>query len=120
MSDELWEYIKRTTKPLIKNKINYIVPQHISIKHKELIPYTLDLHGYTIQEAYDILKEFVYKHYLNHTKYIIVITGKGTPDKESFIHYEIKNWLETDSFKVYVKDFEWINGNGALKIFFKK
>ena len=54
MSDELWEYIKRTTKPLVKIKKDYVASsKYIPIKYKKPLSYVLDLHGYTIQEAYE-------------------------------------------------------------------
>ena len=114
---EIWESLKKSVKPLAKKQ----VVQHL-IKHKFIIkndtrPYCLDLHGYTIQEAYNKLKDFIVYHKDNKTKYITIITGKGSLDKESLIHSEIENWISNPFFKNYIKTFEWINGNGALRIY---
>lgn len=115
---KLWENIKKTVRPLAKRQVvEYLYFHNIKVQPGTIIPYTLDLHGYTIQEAYDKLQEFVIQHIENKTKYITVITGKGSPNKESLIHKEIKNWLDNIFFKNYVKSFEWINGNGALRIY---
>ena len=117
----LWEDIKAHTKPLVKRQVvKQFIRKYIQVNLTGPISYTLDLHGYTVQEAYNKLQDFVYNHYENESRYITVITGKGTPEKESFIHYEIKSWLETEVFKKYLKNYEWTNGNGALKIFLKK
>ena len=40
-------------------------------------------------------------------------------DKESLIHSEIEDWFETRYFSPYIREYEWINGNGALKIFLR-
>ena len=117
---DLWEQIKKQTKPLVKKQVvKHLIVKDIPIHYKKHYNYVLDLHGYTIQDAYELLQKFMEYHYKNKTKYVTVITGKGTPERESFIHYEIKNWLKSRLFIIYVKNFEWINGNGALKIFLK-
>lgn len=115
---ELWENIKKSVKPLVKHQVaKHLIYKNIPIRCGIIIPYNLDLHGYTIQEAYIKLKSFVLYHYENNTKYIIVITGKGTPEKESLIHSEIEGWLNNPFFKNYIRDYEWINGNGAMRIY---
>ena len=120
MDDELWEKIKRETKPLVKKRVvkqfNYKI---IPIKYEYELPYILDLHGYTIQDAYFKLIDFITHHRNRKTKYVIVITGKGNLDRESLIHSEIENWFETKQFNSYIREYEWINGNGALKIFLR-
>ena len=115
----LWNNIKDKVIPLEKNIVKELPFCHISIEYPKPIIYILDLHGYTIQEAYDQLKIFINKHKERKSKYIIVITGKGKITKEGVIHKEIKDWLLTKEFKEKIKSSEWINGNGALKIFLK-
>lgn len=115
---DLWENIKKSVKPLVKHQVaKQLIYKNIPIQCGIIIPYNLDLHGYTIQEAYIKLKSFILYHFENKTNYIIVITGKGTPEKESLIHSEIKGWLDNPFFKKYVRGFEWINGNGAMRIY---
>ena len=115
---DLWENIKKSVKPLVKHQVaKQLIYKNIPIRCGTIVPYNLDLHGYTIQEAYIKLKSFILYHSENKTKYIIVITGKGTPEKESLIHSEIEGWLDNPFFKKYVREFEWINGNGAMRIY---
>ena len=114
---ELWENIKKTVKPLAKKPVVQLLIKHKFIIKNDTRPYCLDLHGYTIQEAYNKLKDFIVYHKDNKTKYITIITGKGSIDKESLIHSEIENWISNSFFKNYIKTFEWINGNGALRIY---
>ena len=116
---ELWENIKKTVKPLAKKQVvQHLSRRYIEVK-QDYIPYTIDLHGYTVHDAYLNLIDFISYHYHNGTKYITIITGKGTPEKESFIHFEIKTWLNSRVFKKYLKNFEWLNGNGALRIYLR-
>lgn len=115
----LWNEVKNKVTPIKKNIVKELPFYHISIEYPKPLVYILDLHGYTIQEAYDKLKIFINKHKEHKSKYIIVITGKGRITKEGAIHKEIKDWLLTKEFKEKIKSSEWINGNGALKIFLK-
>ena len=118
---ELWETIKKSVKPLVKHQVVKQLPKrYIIVKQKYGFPYTIDLHGYTVHDAYLKLLDFIIYHFHEKTKYITVITGKGTPEKESLIHSEIKTWLNSKVFKMYVKNFEWINGNGALRIYLSR
>lgn len=116
---KLWNEVKNKTIPIIKNLIHDQPTHHLKVSYKTFLPYILDLHGYTIQEAYNKLNAFIDKHIIYKTKYITVITGKGSYTKEGLIHKEIENWLSTKVFNTKIKNFEWINGNGALKIFLK-
>jgi len=115
---ELWENIKKSIKPLVKHQVaKQLIENYIKIKHKNTISYTIDLHGYTVHNAYLELLDFIIYHYHEKSKYITVITGKGNPQKESLIHSEIEGWLSNPLFKNYIRDFIWINGNGAMRIY---
>ena len=126
LSDEdiadIWKSVIENVKPLhVDNKYTYIKPVNKTKLKKEIeyIPYELDLHGYSVQEAYENILDFIKKHYENKSKYITIVTGKGTDKKEGLIHKEIINWFDTDEFISYIKNYEWINNNGALKIWLK-
>lgn len=126
LSDEdiadIWKSVIENVKPLhVDNKYTYIKPVNKTKLKKEIeyISYELDLHGYSVQEAYENILDFIKKHYENKSKYITIVTGKGTDKKEGLIHKEIINWFDTDEFISYIKNYEWINNNGALKIWLK-
>ena len=126
LSDEdiadIWKSVIENVKPLhVDNKYTYIKPVNKTKLKKEIeyISYELDLHGYSVQEAYENILDFIKKHYENKSKYITIITGKGTDKKEGLIHKEIIDWFDTDEFILYIKNYEWINNNGALKIWLK-
>ena len=46
-------------------------------KNKNLKKRSIDLHGYTLDEANKAIKEFIYKSYEEKVNKLIVITGKG-------------------------------------------
>ena len=117
---DIWNQLISNVIPLKQTKIKSEQPKLYFKKVRQKIKYVLDLHGYIIQEAYNKTIDFLIKHYNLHTKYIIVITGKGNINKEGLIHSEIENWLNNKQFCNYIKSYEWINGNGALKIYLKR
>ena len=126
MNDDisLWEAIKKTLKPLIKNRATEPVsfPKRLRVRAapaRELLN-TLDLHGLTVEEAYQTLRQFMILHVRANSKVITIITGKGTHQKEGQIHHEIMHWLETPFFRDKINAVEWLNGGGALKIRLKK
>ena len=86
----LWESIKATLSPLTKkgNKEPSPLPPRLRVRRapeRELLP-TLDLHGLTVEQAYQSLRRFIMLHIRANTKLITVITGKGSPAKEGQIH----------------------------------
>lgn len=117
---DLWKQLISTVIPLKQTKVKTEVHKQYFKKVIYEISYVLDLHGYTVQEAYDKLIDFLTRHYTKHTKYITVITGKGNINKEGLIHREVEDWLTSKRFYNYIRSYEWINGNGALKIYLKR
>jgi DNA-nicking Smr family endonuclease len=48
---------------------------------------TLDLHGMTVQQAFNSVRMFVEEHWSEGSKYIVVITGKSGKIAEEFIDW---------------------------------
>ena len=117
---DIWNQLISTVIPLKQTRVKTEVHKQYFKKVIYEISYVLDLHGYTVQEAYDKLIDFLTRHYTKHTKYITVITGKGNISKEGLIHSEIVDWLDTNILKQYIKSYEWTNDSGALKIYLKR
>ena len=120
----LWDAIKKTIKPLTKDRAVEPVPfpkkLRVRAAPQRILMNTLDLHGLTVEEAYQTLCRFFTIHLRENSKTIVVITGKGTKEKEGLIHKEIKNWLETPSFSEKINQVRWLNGGGALEIILKR
>lgn len=72
----------------------------------------LDLHGKTLNQAYELCNEFIYDHYTSNTKNITIITGKS-----GLINKEFIMWLETNR---YVKSYRKLPNEGSYKLTLKK
>ncbi len=77
----------------------------------------IDLHGKTEFQAYEIIKNFIKKSYLNNLKSIIIITGKGTNNKGK-LKLKTPLWLKSEELSRFVVGFETMpqnkGGDGAL------
>ncbi|MBQ7412704.1 MAG: Smr/MutS family protein [Alphaproteobacteria bacterium] len=125
-SDELslWENIKKTLKPLLNRQVREPVsfPKRLRVNGvpERVLMTTLDLHGLTVQEAYQTLRRFLMIHCRENTKNVTIITGKGSKEKEGLIHREIKNWLDTPFFQEKIIAAKWLNGGGALELHLRR
>jgi DNA-nicking Smr family endonuclease len=55
----------------------------------------IDLHGMTLQAAHAALRRFVELQAGTGKRCLLVITGKGAPDRPSKLRQEVPLWLET-------------------------
>ena len=96
---------------------------------------TIDLHGYTLDEANKTIENFVKKAFLNNVNKLIVVTGKGLHsenDKDpyvskdlSILKYSVPDFILKDnnlmSMINEIKDAKIEDGGGgAFYIFLKK
>ena len=104
-------------------------------KKKFISTQSIDLHGYTLEEANKIIEKFILKAYSDKINKLIVITGKGLHSQNeknpyvskdlSILKYSvpefIRNNIELMKIIYEIKDAE-INdgGSGAFYIFLKK
>jgi len=120
----LWESIKKTLKPLVSGRVKEPRPfpkkLRVHAVPERVLMVTLDLHGMTVEEAYQTLKQFIAVHVREGSHLITVVTGKGSPQKEGLIHHEIQNWLDTSFFRDKIQAIRWLNGGGALEIRLKR
>ena len=123
----LWEAFTKTVKPLgTKSKLKgfgsrLIQPLGFRPKIKPVIPVVLDLHGFTLQEAYALFIRFLDYHSKNGTKKIVVITGKGKEGK-GLLKAEFPKWLENGVIKEKIVDFKMplLGGGGAFELVLKQ
>ncbi len=95
---------------------------------------SIDLHGYTLEEANDQISKFIENCYLNKVKKINVITGKGMRSKNlddpyqskdlSILKYSVPEYIKNSSelmSKIIKIDFDSINSpsKGSFVIFLK-
>ena len=93
----------------------------------------IDLHGYSLLEAYEKFKKEVKKTYEKNKRCILVITGKGlhvnTNNPEPKLFYgKIKNaivsWIEEEDLKKYILTYQDAGldygGDGAIFVYLRK
>ena len=95
----------------------------------------IDLHGYTLEEANNFIKEIIDKYYIEGVNKINVITGKGTRSKNkndpyqstdySILKYSVPNFIKTNSDlmkKIKKINFDEIENTnkGSFEIYLKK
>ena len=96
---------------------------------------SIDLHGYTLENANIAISDFINKCYLEGTKNIQVITGRGSRSKNkedpylskdlSILKYSVPNYIKNNSElmkKVKELDFDYVNdiSQGTFNILLKK
>ncbi len=116
----VWEEFKLS---LIQTKKGHVldIPKRLSVSYAPEIPtsYQIDLHGLTVQEAFDKVRKSLASHYKRGARRILIITGKGTMGK-GLIKNEFAGWLENPKLKEYVRSWCWQNSGGAALIHLKK
>lgn len=92
-----------------------IMPKPVRRKKPKKINQTIDLHGLTLQQAYDLTKTTVEACVANKTKMLTVITGKSGQISREFLYWlqSIKNIKRIDPIVDKSKQI------GSYKIVFK-
>lgn len=101
---------------------------------KEIKSKTLDLHGNTLENANQLVKNFILNSYSQGIKELIIITGKGLRSKNiedpykskdlSILKYSIPEFIKSDEeimskiFKINLIDIDSLN-KGSFKIILK-
>ena len=116
----LWEEIKASVKP-VKRQVKKDPPKRLRVvRGVSPNPKTfLDLHGLTVQQAFEAYVTFITKAYRAGYMTVMIITGRGTTGK-SLIKNEFENWLEHPKIKSHIRSYQWQNRGGAVKIHLKK
>ena len=96
---------------------------------------TIDLHGYTLEEANKTIEEFIQKSFVEKINKLTVVTGKGLHSQNekdpyvsknlSILKYSVPEFIENNkSLMNIINDIKDANiedgGSGAFYIFLKK
>ncbi len=96
---------------------------------------SIDLHGYTLEQANKVIEDFIKKSYLDGVKKLIVVTGKGLHSQNekdpyvskdlSILKYSVPEFLSTNrslmNIIYEIKDAKIENGGaGAFYIYLRK
>jgi len=118
--EQLWEEVKATVKP-VKRRVKRDLPKRLRVVRGAPKPpkTILDLHGQTVQEAFESTNKFIQKARRAGLKEITIITGRGTTGK-ALIKNEFSGWLENPTLSPHIRQHQWQNRGGAIKISLKK
>lgn len=118
--EQAWEEVKSTVKP-VKRRVKHDLPKRLRVVRKVIaLPKTiLDLHGQTVQEAFDATNAFIKRARRAGLKEITIITGRGTTGK-ALIKNEFEGWLDNPKLNPHIRTHQWQNRGGAVKISLKR
>ena len=136
MTDKLSDKDKKDWKKFIESneKIEFKDVEY-SNSEKKVIEKTIDLHGYTLEEANKKIFEYIENCFLNNVYKINIITGKGLRSKNlndpyqsndlSILKYSVPNFIKNNSElmdKILKIDFASVNSplKGNFDIILKK
>ena len=124
-----WENFVKSDEKIENKDINNLN------KEKPFFEKTIDLHGYTLEEANKKIFEYIENCYLDNIDKINIITGKGLRSKNiddpyksndlSILKYSVPNFIQNNSelmSKILKIDFDSVNSpsKGNFDIFLKK
>ena len=122
-----WQNFLESSEKLQSKDVDQLKNQIISER-------SIDLHGYTLEDANKKISEFIEYCYVNKVKKIIVITGKGMRSKNiedpyqskdlSILKYSVPEYIKNNNQlmnKIIKIDFESVNSpsKGNFDIFLK-
>ncbi len=106
----------------IKNFKSNPISRTIFNRPQENYPKILDLHGFVIDDGYQMLRFFLEKHYNLESRMVLVITGNNQTG-QSFKN-KVPRWLQEAPFTTYIASYKQAEPNqggaGALVIYLKK
>jgi DNA-nicking Smr family endonuclease len=106
-----------------------------SIKEKNFVTKSIDLHGYTLEEANNSIQDFINKSYEDNINKLIVVTGKGLHSNNeknpyvskelSILKYSVPEFIKKNIDLVKkISEIKSANiedgGNGAFYIYLKR
>ena len=135
MNNNLTDKDKRDWNTFLKSD-DKLPNKDLKNKEKKLFKtQSIDLHGYTLQKANEVVESFIDKNYKQGTNKLVIVTGKGLHSKNesdpfvskdlSILKYSVPEFIKnneelmkkiTDIKEADVKD----GGSGALYVYLKK
>ncbi len=135
MNKKLSNNDKKNWEEFITGKEKLPNKDSVNIENEKFYQKSIDLHGYSLEEANKTIEDFINKCFSQNVKKIIVITGKGLHSNIeqnpylskdfSILKYSVPNFVKSDQ-KLMSKIKEISNakiedgGDGAFYIYLKK
>ena len=135
MTDKISEKDKKDWENFISGKEKVPDKDLKTLNKKFFKIKTIDLHGFSIEQAHNVVEEFIYKSYEEKVNKIIVVTGKGLHSQTeknpyvskdlSILKYSVPEYIENNKNLMNIiheiKDANFEDGgSGAFYIFLKK
>ena len=135
MSNDISEKDKKDWESFISSDEKLPNKDFKSSKQKTFKIKSIDLHGYTLEEANKTIEEFIYQSFSEKINKLIVVTGKGLHSQNekdpyvsknlSILKYSVPEFIESNkslmSIINEIKDASIEDGgSGAFYIFLKK
>ena len=123
-----WENFLSNKEPLLNKDLKIKKKKHFKTK-------SLDLHGYTLEQANIVIEDFIIKSYEDKINKLIVVTGKGTHSQNeqdpyvskdlSILKYSVPEFISKNKNLMNIindiKDAKIEDGgSGAFYIYLKK
>ena len=134
MTNKLTDKDKKDWQNFLESSEKLESKEFDQVNNKIISERSIDLHGYTLDEANKKISEFLENCYLNKVKKINVITGKGMRSKNledpyqskdlSMLKYSVPEYIKNNTElmnKIIKIDFESVNSpsKGNFDIFLK-
>ena len=135
MSNDISEKDKKDWETFISSDEKLPNKDFKSSKQKIFKVRSIDLHGYTLEEANQIVERFIYQSFREKINKLIVVTGKGIHSQNekdpyvskdlSILKYSVPEFIENKkSLMNIINEIKDANledgGSGAFYIFLKK
>ncbi|MDC3061865.1 Smr/MutS family protein [Candidatus Pelagibacter sp.] len=135
MSDKLSDKDKKDWENFLSNKEVLKDKDSLELKKKVTKTQSLDLHGFTLDEANKEIDHLIRQSYKNGTNKLIIVTGKGLHSKHEkdpyvskdfgILRYSVPEYIKKNNelmsmiYEIKTADIE-DGGSGAFYIFLKK
>ena len=114
----------KKTKPLPPPQVLDGTTRNNIYKGKTDIHAVLDLHGCTVEIAYQQLLRFIALMQGNHSRIVLVITGKGRAPQSGILRAQLPRWLEIPPLSLQVSGYcsagDSHGGDGAWYVKIRK
>ena len=135
MSNDISEKDKKDWENFLSSNERLPNKDYTKSNHKLFKTKSIDLHGYTLEEANRAIEEFIFKSFKEKINKLIVVTGKGLHSKNekdpyiskdlSILKYSVPEFIENNiNLMNIINEIKDANiedgGSGAFYIFLKK
>lgn len=120
---KVWEAFAKTVTPIGHTRLSFMQKVRHFFLPSVSLSNRLDMHGLTVQQAYETFLDFLALHVNAGTRRIVVITGKGQKG-QGLLKKEFPLWLEKKEIKDKISKVETPpeakGGSGALILYLKR